>query len=410
MELVDSISWRQDDRDMICWRYPERNLTTNAQLVVAESQEAIIFNEGRMLGKFGPGRHTLDTKNLPILNKLFGLPFGGKNPFAAEVWFVSKIQLRTLDFRLETFNYHDPDYKVLVPLAGKGRCGVKVADSEKFLKKVVGTSSAFSVQDIVDYFAGDFSTKVVSSISASMQRDSIGIQAVASYLGRLSSAAKEALVPFWNEYGLELISFNLTTLDVDNETEAGRKINNAIAEQSAQSIAGYTWQQKQMFDTAGKALSSDTEFGILGALMMAGGGVFGGNGSNPNLMASTGPSAGLSAKSSGQVAADAVTMIMCSKCSRKYPSSSKYCPYCGDVYNACPVCGYDNDERVSRCVSCGAQLVKGSGAVCPNCGQPLAEGAAFCGNCGASLQKKCPRCHAAIKSDAVFCPNCGKKF
>lgn len=33
------------------------------------------------MGQFGPGKHQLNTENLPILSSLYGLPFGGKNPF-----------------------------------------------------------------------------------------------------------------------------------------------------------------------------------------------------------------------------------------------------------------------------------------------------------------------------------------
>src|SRR5689334_8510720 len=48
-------------------KFPEPNLSTLTQLIVHESQEAILFSKGRLLGKFGPGKHTLTTENLPIL-------------------------------------------------------------------------------------------------------------------------------------------------------------------------------------------------------------------------------------------------------------------------------------------------------------------------------------------------------
>ena len=413
MAMVDVVEWRSDERDVFAWHFPETNLTTYTQLIVAESQEAVLFKDGQMLGKFGPGRHTLDTKNLPILNKLYGLPFGGKNPFVAEVWYVSKIQLRNLEFKSTTFRYHDPDYKTMVPLIAQGRYGIQVVDAEKFLKKLVGTSESFTGTDITDHFQGEISTKVTSDISAHMQADTIGIKAISGYLDRLSAILKEDLKPFWGEYGFELIAFNLNTVDIDESRQDGRDILNAMAQQSAQSIAGYTWQQKQTFDVAGKALDGNTEFGMLGAMMMAGGGLFGGGngGMASAAMAPVASSAGMEVKSSGQVTAGTMSrMVFCSKCAKKYPSTSKFCPYCGDVYNPCPNCGADNDEKATRCVSCGKVLIQTQGAICPKCGHPLAEGASFCANCGASAQKECPRCHSPVKADAMFCPNCGKKL
>ena len=46
-----------------------------SQVVVEESQAAVIFRDGKALDTFGPGRHTLVTQNLPFLTKLLGLPF-----------------------------------------------------------------------------------------------------------------------------------------------------------------------------------------------------------------------------------------------------------------------------------------------------------------------------------------------
>lgn len=413
MALVDVVEWRPEDRDEFAWHFPETNLTTYTQLIVAESQEAVLFKDGQMLGKFGPGRHTLDTKNLPLLHKLFGLPFGGRNPFVAEVWFVSKIQLRNLDFASASFRYHDPDYKTMVPLIAKGRYGIQVKEAEKFLKKLVGTTESFKSRDVTDHFQGEISTRVTSGISGHMQADTIGIKAISGYLTRLSALLGEELRPFWADYGFELLAFNVSSVDIDESKDDGREILKAMAQQSAQSIAGYTWQQKQTFDVAGKALNGGSEFGMLGAMMMAGGGLFGGGngGMASAAMTPVASTAGADVKSSGQLTGAAMAReVFCSKCAKKYSSTSKFCPYCGNAYNPCPTCGADNDTRATRCVSCGTVLVESQGAVCPKCGHPLVAGAAFCANCGASASKSCPRCHSPVKADAAFCPCCGKKL
>lgn len=412
MALIDVVEWRPESQDVLAWHFPNNNLSTYTQLIVAESQEALLFKDGQMMGKFGPGRHTLDTKNLPILSKLFGFPFGGNNPFKAEVWYVSKIQLRNLEFHSTSFRYHDPDYKTMVPLIAKGRYGIQVVEAEKFLKKMVGMKGQFSTTEITDQFQGEISTRVTSCVSMHMQADTIGIKAISGYLTRLSALLGEDLKQFWADYGFNLIAFNLGSVDIDESRPDGQDILNAMAQQSAQSIAGYTWQQKQTFDVAGKALSGNTEFGILGAMMMAGGGLFGGGGATASAaMAPVASTAGADVKSSGQItSAQTVREVFCSKCAKKYPNTSKFCPYCGHPYHPCPTCGADNDERATRCVSCGTVLIKSQGAVCPKCGHPIVEGAAFCANCGASASKSCPRCHAPVKADATFCPCCGKKL
>ena len=85
MALINYVSWDTEDVDTYAYKFPETNLTTATQLLVHESQEAVLFSKGKIVGKFGPGKHTLTTENLPILHKMYGLPFGKKNPFTAEV-------------------------------------------------------------------------------------------------------------------------------------------------------------------------------------------------------------------------------------------------------------------------------------------------------------------------------------
>ena len=79
--------------------------------------------------------------------------------------------------------------------------------------------------------------------------------------------------------------------------------------------------------------------------------------------------------------------VFCSNCAKKFPATSKFCPFCGDPYNACPVCGADNAPNAKRCVACGAGLdmmSKGmqGGNNCPRCNTPVTPGIKFCPNCG----------------------------
>ncbi|MDR3140670.1 MAG: SPFH domain-containing protein [Tannerellaceae bacterium] len=84
MAIIDLVRWSpQGSKTIYAWRFPETNLATCTQLIVQESQEAVLFSKGQIVGKFGAGKHTLNTENLPVLRNLFGIPFGGKNPCCA---------------------------------------------------------------------------------------------------------------------------------------------------------------------------------------------------------------------------------------------------------------------------------------------------------------------------------------
>ena len=61
MAFIDMVEWKPQSNDIFAWRFPESNLSTATQLIVRESQEAVFFSKGQILGKFGPGKHKLTT-------------------------------------------------------------------------------------------------------------------------------------------------------------------------------------------------------------------------------------------------------------------------------------------------------------------------------------------------------------
>ncbi|WP_322176284.1 SPFH domain-containing protein [Acutalibacter caecimuris] len=70
-------------------KYPSEQFVLGSQLIVNQGQEALFFKGGEALDLFGPGTHTLSTGNLPLLYKLVNLPFGGKTPFSAEIYYIN---------------------------------------------------------------------------------------------------------------------------------------------------------------------------------------------------------------------------------------------------------------------------------------------------------------------------------
>ena len=414
MAIIDFVEWRPEESQTVyAYRFPETNLSTYTQLVVQESQEAVLFSKGQIAGKFGPGKHTLNTENLPILRSLYGLPFGKKNPFTAEVWFVNKLQPCNIEWKIDRMDVHDADYNTGIPFVASGRYGLTINDAERFLIKIVGTRTSFDEFDLSDQFYGEYSTKTKSTIVQFMTNNRIGLKQVSAHLDNISQHLKAAMIPFWESYGFQLNQFYVTNIEVDDSTDAGRRIIDAISRQSAQAIGGYTWQQSQAFETAKDAIDGMSEGGggLLGAVVASN--MMGGMGGmmqpqynqptfNPNSNAPTPQNQNQNVQ---------VKEVYCSNCSKKFTNNNRFCPHCGDEYTPCPKCGTDNDKSASRCVSCGTQL-SASGGTCSQCGAGVAPGAAFCNNCGNNLNagiNSCSRCGNTITPTTKFCPNCGQK-
>ena len=387
MAFIDCVEWSPKSNDVFAYRHPNSNLSTYTQLIVRESQEAVLFSKGQLIGKFGPGKHTLSTENLPILRNLYGIPFGGKNPFIAEVWFVNKTAPLTIDWRTSTMRFRDPEYNQMMPICATGRYGLKVVDAEKFLVQLVGTLNTYTATELTNHFMGELISKTKSTILSFMTTNSVGINYISCHLEDLSKFMSEPMTIFWGNYGFKLEGFYITSIDIDTSTEEGRKISEALSDRSAQGIAGYTWQQQQTFNVANNATKNGGGMsGLLAAAMLGGG--FGGNGGIGNAMMQPAFSQGLNQpqvleNSTGQARMPQRKEVFCAKCGKKRSIETPFCPNCGKKYYPCPACGSDNLEESKRCIKCGTILQNDASQsmTCSRCGMEITPGTRFCPNC-----------------------------
>ena len=101
MAIIDWVKYDQpDDQEFIC-KFPGEELRLGSQVIVNQSQEAVFVKGGEGLDILPPGTHSLETGNLPLLNRLLNLPFGGETPFTAEIWYVNKNVKRDLKWEVK---------------------------------------------------------------------------------------------------------------------------------------------------------------------------------------------------------------------------------------------------------------------------------------------------------------------
>ena len=88
MAIIDVVKCEMNDSEL-CEKFYSEDLRLGSQLVVYPSQVAIFVKGGQIFDIFEAGTYTLKTNNIPLLNKIINLPFGGDSPFQAEVWFLN---------------------------------------------------------------------------------------------------------------------------------------------------------------------------------------------------------------------------------------------------------------------------------------------------------------------------------
>jgi len=432
MAIVEVVKYNGGP-DVFAWKYPSEELGTWTQLIVNESQEAVLFKGGQALDVFAAGRHTLSTANIPFLNRIINLPFGGRSPFTAEVWYINKIH--SLDIKWGTptpIQLQDPKYNVFVPLRSFGQFGIQIGESKQFLTKLVGTLPVFDKNNIVKFFRGLYLTKVKDAISSYLIRKGVSVLEINAYLVELSDHLKEKIKPTLDEYGINLLNFYVNDINVPEDDPAVRKLKDALAKRAEMDIVGYSYVQERSFDTLegaatnpgsaqsglmGAGIGLGMGFGVGGAMGSQAGGLAQGINVKetkkcPECSADIDTAARFCSScgyDSQKSAKDAVKadMIRCSECGNLYSRKSKFCPECGDQYNPCVFCGADLKAGATVCPKCGKTVPK----PCPKCGAPLeSENAKFCPECGESLIRKCDNCETQIVGNPKFCPECGSKL
>ncbi|MCL1791086.1 MAG: SPFH domain-containing protein [Peptococcaceae bacterium] len=418
--------------DTLVWKHPDSELSTWTQLIVNESQEAILFKGGQALDLYAAGRHTLETANIPLLNRIIDLPFGGDSPFTAEVWFINKIH--SLDVKWGTptpIQLQDPKYKVFIPLRSFGQFGIQISDSRKFLVKLVGTLSVFTKQNVVKYFQGLYLTKVKDVISSYLINRQISVLEINAYLDELSEFIGQRMTPVMSDYGIRLVNFYVNDISVPEDDTAVIQLKSALAKKAEMDIVGYNYTQQRSFDALEGAAknTSSGQAGLMGAGIGLGMGV-GVGGAFGNQMA--GIAGTINTKETKKCPACGYAIdvdkrfcsscgydthtrketqeeVVCYECGARFSNKAKYCPECGNLYNPCVYCRADIPLGASTCPLCSKTLPK----ACPKCNTIPAENMKFCPECGESLARqseKCKACGTAVEGSPKFCPECGNKL
>lgn len=219
-KLVNVIQYEGDNSTFI-WKHPCEDFNTTTQLIVHESQEAIFFMNGQALDTFGPGRHTLKTQNIPLIGKVMRIPTGGKNPFHCEVYFINKTVQMSVKWGTDSkIRYIDPDSNLPLELGASGEMNLMVSDSRKMLVKLVGTTNGIAwnnengrfTKSLQASFRPLISTEVKSNLTAAIKKLNINILEVDEHLSELSDILKSYIVGGFEEYGLTIPNFYLTTV------------------------------------------------------------------------------------------------------------------------------------------------------------------------------------------------------
>ncbi len=288
--IFQIVSYEGDNSTFI-WKSPVEDFNTGTQLLVHESQEAIFFMNGQALDLFGPGRHTLETQNIPLIRKWLNKPTNDQTPFHCEVYFINKTEQMAIKWGTDSHvQYMEPTYKFPLKIGASGEMSLRADDSRKLLVKLVGTEKSLSQAGLTQMFRAFLMARIKPYLARIMQNNEFGIFEVDSHMGKLSDALHEQLIPDFADYGIALERFFVTTIVkpdgdkayesfkdihirqyadvanaqlrqqvgiIDQQTSAQRMVIESAALAQKRAQEGYDYQSERAYDVAEKIAQNE---------------------------------------------------------------------------------------------------------------------------------------------------------
>lgn len=208
----------EGDNDTLVWKHPIEDFNLGSQLIVHESQEAIFFRDGQALDLFGAGRYTLETQQLPLLEKLYQLPTDTEGTFHSEVYFINKaVQMAIKWGTPDKIRFIDPLTMTPLEIGASGELNLTVKDSRKLILKLVGTTSGIAWGDqagftksVQNAFRPLIANTVKANLPAIIKEKQIDLLEIDERVNEISAVLLEKLLPGFEEYGLIIPQFYMT--------------------------------------------------------------------------------------------------------------------------------------------------------------------------------------------------------
>ncbi len=368
--FLELIEWFDDSGQEIARRFPQEGsgeIKYGAQMVVRESQAGIFFYNGKAVHVFGPGRHTLKTANIPILNKIMGIPWGLESPLRAEAYMINTKVFPNLKWGTrEPVAFKDSELG-LIRLRAYGMFNIQVVQPLLFINSLVGTMASFSVADLSEYLG----KVIVSRFNDFLGENMDTILNLPSRYEGWSDGLRQRLQDDFRHFGLSLNQLYINAITpppevqkaMDDKTKLGMfedmnklmQLKAASAMEKAAANPG----------TAGDSMGMGVGF------MM------------PALMAQAMQMAGQAAQAPQAPQAPG---LQCPECRQPIRQDDRFCPSCGHqlvVFEQCRGCGKNLAPGTRFCPRCGQQAGSVRETVkCPSCGQENLASSTFCNHCG----------------------------
>ncbi len=325
-QFIRVIAWNEPENGILSYRYPMQDLEieNGGQLTVSESQMAAFVNEGRIADVFGPGLHTLKTRNLPLLTDLMNWDKAFESPFKSEVYFFStRLQTGQKWGTATPITIRDKEFGA-VRLRCYGIYSYRIADPRIFFSQVSGTRESYLVGEL----EGQLRETIIGCITEVFATSEVAFLDMAANQALLAGKLMEKMKPAFAALGLGLDQFVVENVSLPDELQ--KVFDQRVGMNMVGDLGRYTlYAAAESLD-----LSAANTSGAAGMGMGLGAGAAVAqvlsNALKPSIaapVASAGATPALIDASVASVAS--VANKYCIECGKAIPRSAKFCAECG---------------------------------------------------------------------------------
>lgn len=216
-EFVEVIDWVDDTTDTVIYKFPDKGnkIMNGAQLTVRESQVAVLMNEGEFGDEYTPGRHELNTQNMPITTTLKSWKYLFNSPFKVDVFFVSTKQFTNLKWgTTNPIIMRDPEFKQ-VRLRSFGTYTMRVKDPKKFIKEFAGTNPWVRIDEISEQLRNTIASKLAEGLAEA----GVSVLDLAANFTEIGDKLKPIFQVEFDTWGIELGKFYIENVSLPEEVE-----------------------------------------------------------------------------------------------------------------------------------------------------------------------------------------------
>jgi membrane protease subunit (stomatin/prohibitin family) len=216
-QFISVIEWNEPEDGILAYRYPMQDLEieNGGRLTVSESQMAAFVNEGKIADVFGPGLHTLNTRNLPLLTDLMNWDKAFESPFKSEVYFFStRLQIDQKWGTATPITVRDKEFGA-VRLRCYGIYSYRIADPRAFFNQISGTRDKYFAADL----EGQLRDTIVARMTGIFANSDLSFLDMAANQAALGEKIVEQMKPAFAALGLALDQFVVENISLPDELQ-----------------------------------------------------------------------------------------------------------------------------------------------------------------------------------------------